>query len=290
MLFFDAKIFTMEGDTINSNFKAIDIRDVVAERNAKVAKQLPTFIYRWLERILHVKEINSFMHQSGHLEGINFANAIIDYTNISFDVTGIENIPKDQRFMFVSNHPLGGLDGVILLKILNENIGNTRVLINDFLLAITPFGRWFVPVNKIGGQARSSIQVVEELYQSNDHVLIFPAGLCSRKIKGEIIDLEWQKHFIQKSKQHKLDVVPIYFSGKNSRKFYNLAKLRKLFRIKFNIEMMYLVDELYKHKNKKFSLHFGKPIPHTTFDRSKKPKAWANEVKDIVYDLRETAH
>lgn len=280
----------MEGETNSSNFKPIDIREVVAARNEKVAKQLPRFIYRWLEKILHLKEINEFMMKSGHLEGVEFAKAIIEYTNISYTLSGLENVTEGKRFMFVSNHPLGGLDGVILLRILNESFGTTRVLVNDFLMNITSFGEWFVPINKIGGQARAALKKVEKLYESNDHVLMFPAGLCSRKIDGEIVDLEWQKHFIQKSTQHKLDVIPIFFEGRNSRKFYNLARFRKFFKIKFNIEMMYLVDELYKHKGKKFTVQFGKPIPYTTFDKSKKPIAWAQDVKETVYNLELTNH
>lgn len=275
----------MAGETSSKSFEPIDIRQVVAEKNKKVAARTPGFIYKWLERILHLEEVNAFLKESGHLTGTDFVNEIIRYLNIKFELHGVEKLPKEGRYMFVSNHPLGGLDGVLLLKILNENMGNTRVLINDFLMAVTPLKHWFVPVNKVGGQARGAIQVVEELYQSDDQVLIFPAGLCSRKIKGKVVDLQWQKHFIQKSVQYKLDIIPIYFEGNNSNRFYNLAKLRKFFKIKFNIEMMYLVDELYKHKNRTFKIYFGEPIPYTTFDRSLKPIEWADKVKDDVYKL-----
>jgi len=199
----------------------------------------------------------------------------------------LENIPKSGRYIFVSNHPLGGLDGVLLLKQITENFGYTRSLTNDFLMAVTPFKDWFVPINKVGGQGREALQAIDELYTSDDQILIFPAGLCSRKINGEIVDLEWQKHFIQKAVQYKIDVVPIYFEGRNSNKFYNLAKFRKLFRIKFNIEMMYLVDELFKHKDKTFSIHFGKPLSYESFNSSKKPIDWAQKVKSDVYSLKE---
>lgn len=285
MLFFGAKLFTMEGEEQEQIYQPIDIREVVSNKNSKVAKRTPAFIYRWLTKILHLDEVNFFLRKSGHHEGLDFANEIIKYLNITFEINGIENIPKDKRLMFVSNHPLGGLDGVVLLKILNEQVGNTRVLINDFLMEIKPLQNWFVPVNKVGGQARDAIKLVDELYRSDTQILIFPAGLCSRKIKGEIVDLKWQKHFIQKAIQHKIDVVPIFFEGKNSNNFYNIAKLRKFFKIKFNIEMMYLVDELYKHKNKSFAVHFGQTIPYTTFDKTKKHIEWADYVKEKVYSL-----
>jgi putative hemolysin len=266
-------------------FQPINIREVVAGKNKKLARRLPGFVYRWLERILHIEEMNEFLRQFGHLKKIEFTNEIIRYLNIQFDIEGYDQLPEKGRYIFVSNHPLGGLDGVLLLKLMNEKFGTTRSLTNDFLMAVTPLSDWFVPINKVGGQGRDSLKAIDELYESNDQIMIFPAGLCSRKIKGRIVDLEWQKHFIQKAVQYKIDVVPIFFAGRNSNFFYNLAKFRKLFKIKFNIEMMYLVDELYKHKNKKFSIRFGKAIPYQTFDRSRKHLEWANYVKEQVYQM-----
>lgn len=275
----------MEGDKLGQTFQAIDIREIVASKNSKVAKRIPSFIYNWLIRILHLKEINAFLKEFGHLTGTAFIDQVIKTLNIHFELMGEENIPQKGRYMFVSNHPLGGLDGVLLLKLLNEKAGSTKVIINDFLMAITPLKHYFVPVNKVGGQARDSIQFIDKLYNSNNQILIFPAGLCSRKIKNKIVDLKWQKHFIQKAVSHKLDIVPIYFGGRNTNKFYNLAILRKFFKIKFNIEMMFLADELYKHQNKTFKIYFGKPLPYSTFNKSKKPIEWARIVKEKVYQL-----
>lgn len=275
----------MGGEKQAKTYQPIDIREVVSSKNPKVAKRTPKFIYNWLTRILHLDEVNSFLEKSGHKDGLDFANEIINYLNISFNIYGKDNILKGKRFMFVSNHPLGGLDGVILLKILNEQVGSTRVLTNDFLMNIKPLQEWFVPINKVGGQARDAIKKVDEMYESGNQILIFPAGLCSRKIKGRISDLKWQKHFIQKAIQHKIDIIPIYFEGRNSNKFYNLAKLRKFFKIKFNIEMMYLVDELYKHKNKSFSVYFGPLVSYSTFNKSKSHNEWADYMKDKVYNI-----
>jgi putative hemolysin len=166
-----------------------------------------------------------------------------------------------------------------------ENLGSSRSISNDFLMEVTPLKDWFVPINKVGSQSRESINRLEQLYLSKDQILIFPAGLCSRKIKGKITDLKWQKHFIQKAVQFKIDVIPFFFEGKNSNFFYNLAKIRKFFRIKLNIEMMFLVDEMFKHQNKTFKIYFGRPIPYSTFDQTKKPIEWADEVKRITYQI-----
>jgi len=177
------------------------------------------------------------------------------------------------------------LDGIIILDFLISSVGNTKSLSNDFLMAIEPLKKFFVPINKVGSQSRGSINKIEELYQSENQILIYPAGLCSRKINGKIVDLTWQKHFIQKAVENKIDIIPFYFDGKNSNFFYNLAKVRKFFRIKFNIEMMYLADEMFKHRGKSFTIYFGKPISHTTFNQTKKPLEWAEEVKKITYRL-----
>ncbi|HKK81539.1 MAG TPA: 1-acyl-sn-glycerol-3-phosphate acyltransferase [Prolixibacteraceae bacterium] len=275
----------MAGDKQGDNMEPIDIKELVRGKNEKLARRLPEFVYRWLEKLLHLDELNDFLQNYGHLKGLEFVEEAIKMLNIKFNIEGEENLPSDGRYMFVSNHPLGGLDGVLLLKILNEKFGNTRVLINDFLMAVKPLNHWFVPVNKIGGQGRDSIKHVDKLYESNDQVLIFPAGLCSRKTKGVIRDLEWQKHFVQKAVQYKLDIVPIHFGGRNTNRFYRLANIRKFLNIKFNIEMLFLVDEMFKHKNKTFTIRFGKPLPFTTFDKTKRPKEWAQYIKEKTYTL-----
>jgi 1-acyl-sn-glycerol-3-phosphate acyltransferase len=275
----------MAGDKQGNKLEPIDIKELVRSKNEKLANRLPQFVYNWLGKLLHIDELNNFLQEYGHLKGLEFVEEAIKMLNIKFNIEGEENLPSDGRYMFVSNHPLGGLDGVLLLKILNEKFGNTRVLINDFLMAITPLSQWFVPVNKVGGQARDSIKHVDELYESDDQVLIFPAGLCSRKTNGVIKDLEWQKHFVQKAVQYKLNIVPIHFGGRNTNRFYRLANIRKFLRIKFNIEMLFLVDEMFKHKNKTFTIRFGKPLPFTKFDKTKRPKEWAQYIKEQTYEL-----
>ena len=266
-------------------FKPIIVEEIVAEKNPKIASKVPKFIYKWLTRILHLSEINEFMRENGHLKDVEFIDKAIEMLNITFNIHGLNNIPTNERILFTSNHPLGGLDGIILLKLLNENSRTTRCLVNDFLMNIKPLENYFIPINKVGGQARDSIGKIEELYNSNDNILIFPAGLCSRKNRGRIRDLKWHKHFIQKSIKHNLNIVPIYFGGRNTIFFYNLANVRKFLGIKFNIEMMYLADEMFKHRNKSFDIYFGKKISFTNFDKSKNHNEWANEVKNLTYNI-----
>jgi putative hemolysin len=278
----------MEGENLQKSFQPIDIREVVRGKNPKIAKKIPGFIYNWLSGILHLKEMNEFMRHHGNLKGVEFVNEALKFFNIKYELIGTENVPLNGKFIFVGNHPLGGLDGSIIMKFMVENLGFSRSISNDFLMELTPLKEWFVPINKVGSQSRESIDRLEQLYLSKDQILIFPAGLCSRKIKGKITDLKWQKHFIQKAVQYKIDVIPFFFEGKNSNFFYNLAKIRKFFRIKLNIEMMFLVDEMFKHQNKTFKIYFGKLIPYSTFNQTKKPIEWAAEVKQITYQIPNT--
>ena len=190
------------------------------------------------------------------------------------------------RFIFVSNHPLGGLDGVVFTVELSNRFTNVKFPVNDILLNIGNLSGVFLPVNKHGSQGRDAALKIEEAYASDAQILYFPAGLCSRKRRGVISDLEWHKSFIIKAIQHKRDIVPCFFSGRNSDFFYNLANFRKKLGLKANIEMLYLPDEMYKQKGIELHLVFGKPIPWTAFDRSKSPVEWAEWVKTETYKLK----
>lgn len=275
----------MAGERTEETFHPIDIKEVISSKNPRLVKKLPSFVFRWLTKLLHLDELNQFISENCHLEPIEFLRKGIIFLGVEYEAFGIENIPKDRRFIAVSNHPLGGLDGVVLLKIINENTGTSKSLINDFLLAIKPLRKLSIPINKVGGQARNAIEEVEKLYQSTDNIVMFPAGLCSRKVDGEIVDLTWQKHFIQRAIKHQMDILPVHFDGRNTNRFYNLARIRKFLGIKFNFEMIFLADEMFKHKGKKFVVHIGEPISYTAFDKSKKHIEWAQYVKDIVYQL-----
>lgn len=276
----------MKVENNNQVFQPIVIREIIKGKNPKLAKRIPGFIYCLLSRILQLKKVNGLISDSKSNSGLGFISEVIKKSDSKYVISGLENIPKSGKFIFASNHPLGGLDGLILLKILNENFGKTQTIINDFLMEVGPLREFFIPINKVGKQARSTAPLIEELYKSDSQILIFPAGLCSRKINGEIQDLEWHKHFVQKAIEFKRDIIPVYFEGKNSNFFYNLANIRKFLKIKFNIEMIFLSNEMFKISNRNFKISFGQLIPYTSLDNSKKPNEWAREIKTIVYSLK----
>jgi len=273
----------MENVTNNSVFQ-IDVEKVLESKNPALKKIIPRFMINWLKKIIHQNEINYFLNEYKDLKDEKLVTAWLEYINVKYRVIGAENIPKDGRYLFVSNHPLGGLDGIIFINEIAKWHSDIKFPVNDILTHIKNLSGIFLPINKHGNQSKEAAKRLEEAYASDSQILYFPAGLCSRKIKGEIKDLQWHKSFIIKAVQYKRDIVPAYFSGRNSQFFYNLANLRKFFGIKANIEMLFLPNEMFKQKGKEITVVFGKKIPYSFFDKSKTPSEWAEWVKAECYN------
>ena len=269
----------------NKNPIRIDVRKVLTSKNPALGKVIPGFLINYLKRIVHEDELNDFLEQNGHLKDRELISAWLKFLKIDYQVWGRENIPAEGRYIFVSNHPLGGLDGIVFINELSARFSDIKFPVNDILTYIGNLSGIFLPVNKHGSQGREGARLLEEAYSSDTQILYFPAGLCSRKKRGVIKDLVWHKSFISKAIQHKRDIVPAYFSGRNSSFFYNLANIRKGLGIRANFEMLYLADEMFLQKDKKIDLVFGEKIPWQTFDKSKTPPEWAEWVKTKCYDL-----
>lgn len=264
----------------------IDLEQLISSKKPGLTKWIPGFIIRYLKRTIHQDEFNELLAKHGEKRGVPFIEAGFSHLNIHFSAHGLEHVPQGDRYIFVANHPLGGIDGTILLKTVIENFGPAKFIVNDILMNLPNLADLLIGINKHGKQSLDTYKKVENLYASNQHVCYFPAGLCSRKMRGEICDLEWKKSIISKSRQYQRDIVPVYFEGRNSDWFYNLSNWRKRLGIRVNIEMLYLIDELYKQRGNHISLHFGKPISYTTFTKVKKDHAWAEDLRQHVYALK----
>ncbi len=275
----------MDSSPSPSDNQKIDVKNVIYSKNPTLAKAVPGFIINYLKRIVHQDELNEFLGKWGHLHDSDLIEAGLKHFEIKYKVFNSENIPETGRYIFVSNHPLGGLDGLVFIYELSKHFHKIKFPVNDILTNIKNLSGIFLPVNKHGSLAKEAARMIEEAYSSDCQILNFPAGLCSRKRRGVIRDLEWQKSFITKSIQHKRDVIPAFFSGRNSNFFYNLANIRKMLGLKANIEMLYLADEMFKQRDKEIRLVFGKPIPWETFDKSRSALEWANWVKSKSYEL-----
>jgi len=268
--------------------KTVDIDDILRQKMGAKAKFVPRFMVSWLKRIVHQDQVNAYLWDSRHLVGTEWLEECVRYLDATLDIVGSENLPpKDdgRLYTFVSNHPLGGEDGVALGAIIGRHYDSRfRYLVNDLLMNLPGLAPLCIPINKTGKQGRDFPRMVEAGFQSQNHMLMFPAGLCSRRKNGVIRDIAWSKTFVSKSVQYQRDVVPIHFSGRNSNFFYRLANFSDRC-LPFNLAMLFLVDEMYKNVHKTFRVTIGKPIPWQTFDKSRKPAEWAQWVKERVYAL-----
>ncbi len=270
---------------MNPSKPFIQIDEIFKAKNPGLYKWLPGIVLRYIKKVVHENDINAVMAKNGHLQGLEFVNALIAEFGVEVELKGEENIPVDRPVIFASNHPLGGLDGIAFMYALGKYRSDIRFLVNDLLTNIKNFEPMFIPVNKHGSNSREVTRLIEDTYAGEHAVLVFPAGLVSRKQPQGIMDLEWHKSFIRKSKKYQKDVVPVFIEGKNSEFFYNLANFRKKLGVKANIEMFYLPDEMFSQRGKKVTIHVGKPISYQYFDQSKSEKEWAEEVKRQVYQL-----
>lgn len=270
------------------NSVLLDVEKVLREKAPEKSKYIPGFVVNYLKRIAHQDELNGFIAEHGHEVGLPFLKHALEFLDAKLVVNGEENFPDvdGHPCTFVSNHPLGGADGLALGYVIGSHYdGKIKYLVNDLLMNIKGLAPFFIPINKTGKQAKDFPRQVEAGFQSDDQLIMFPAGICSRRQNGVIKDLDWKKTFVSKSVQYQRDVVPIHFDGRNSDFFYNLANWCKTLGIKFNIAMLYLADEMMKNRHKTFTVTIGKPIPWQTFNKSRTPTEWAQYVRDIVYHL-----
>src|SRR5574344_502372 len=270
--------------------KTIDIDQILKNKLGAKSKWMPRPLVSWLKRIVHQDRVNAFLWESRHKTGTEWLEACVRYLQMTIKIVGKENLPdKDdgRLYTFVSNHPLGGADGVALGSIIGRHYDSKfRYLVNDLLMNLPGLAPLCIPINKTGKQTRNFPAMVEAGFQSDNHILMYPAGICSRRQPdGQIRDVKWTKTFLAKSVEYQRDIVPIHFGGQNSDFFYKLANFSDKHIKKVNIAMLFLVDEMYKNVHKTFEVKIGKPIPWQTFDKSKSATEWAQYVKDIVYKL-----
>lgn len=264
----------------------IDVDKAVKDKNPQLYKWLPSFVLNWIKRLIHQDEINEYLDNYKGTSSIEFAQSVISYFDVEIKINQEENLPKTGRYIVVSNHPLGGLDGLALIATLGKYRKDLKFPVNDLLMYLKELNEVFIPINKHGKNSLQAVKELNAVFESDELIFYFPAGLCSRKQNGGIYDLEWKKTIVSKAKEYKRDIIPVFFKGENSKRFYNLANWRKKLGIKINIEMLFLPDEMFRQRGKKFEMTFGKPISFETFNNSKNDKEWAAWLKDQVYALK----
>lgn len=268
----------------------IDVDKVLRERLPRHYKYIPRFVVHWLERTICQDKLNAILLKMAGKNSVDAATAALDEMDITVKATGLDRLP-DGRYMFVSNHPLGGLDGLALISLLGQRYDRKiKFLVNDLLMAVEPLRGVFLPVNKYGSQSRTAASQIEEALKSDNQFITFPAGLCSRmQPDGNIADLPWQKATVVHAVNYQRDIVPIYFDAVNSRFFYRFAKWRKRLGIKFNIELVFLPKEMIKKCGSTLHAVIGEPIPWDSLDGAH-PKQEAARLREMVIHMNPTTH
>lgn len=268
--------------------RRVDVGEVLRQKAPGLAKRVPRWLVRQLEKFICQDRLNQLLEHNEGLTGVDFAEGVINEMEIDYsDIRG--RLPKSPRVIFVSNHPLGGLDGLVLSTIVGRHYGrkDIRFIVNDILTFVDPLRDIFIGVNKHGAQSRESATRLDEVFASDSPVLMFPAGLVSRRQPdGSIADLKWNKMVVNKAIFYHRPVIPVYFDGENSHFFYNFARLRTRLGMKFNIEMLRLPREFVDSQGKKVSVTFGEPIPAESLRGGRNAEAEAASLREAVYALR----
>lgn len=266
----------------------IDLRALLRHRLGGKMRLVPPLATALAERIICQKRLNECLRRLYPRTGVDFCRGALEDFGISVEVRNGENLPADGRALFVSNHPLGGIDGIAILAMLGEHYGTEPLfVVNDLLMAIEPLRSNFIPVNKLGRQHRDYPRRLGLALDSDTPVAIFPAGLCSRRRPdGSVADLPWNKTFILRAIASRRNVVPLYFHGLNSRFFYNFAHWRKRLGIKANLEMVLLPGELLKSAGSHFAIAVGKPVEWEELTR-RPALAACDDIRRDVYSMAE---
>jgi putative hemolysin len=265
--------------------KFVDIESLFRSKNPAILKWMPKSILRYLKKTIHEDDINDFMFRNKQLKDYEFCKQVIKEFDIKLEVSGTENIPRTGGCVFAGNHPLGGMDGMAIVKSLDGIRNDVTFIVNDILMNVTNLNGIFIGVNKHGKNVAKQLQVVEDLFASDKAVFLFPAGMVSRKKNGIVRDLVWKKTFITRARKYNKPIIPVYTEGELTKFFYRLSNIRTKIGIKANIEMLYLADEMYRQKGKTMRIIFGKPILMDEFKNMRTDQEWATWVKEKVYEL-----
>lgn len=261
----------------------LDLNEILGP---KMARKLPGFVKRFFARRLHLKQINDCIMKAEHYAGVGFFDEALDYVGITYRTRGEENLDLSKKYLFVCNHPLGGPEALIIGSIFRRIYGKGfKVPSNKLLYNMKPLQEFFIPVSVGGKQGREIADNIAKMFESDQQTLVFPAGLCAKTFKGVVTEMPWKKMFVAQARKYERDVVPVHISGHNSKWYFFLSWLSRTLKLKFNLGMIFLVDELFKQKGNEFIITFGQPIPYSTFDKTKTDLQWADHVKDIVKNL-----
>ena len=265
--------------------RVIDIEKAFRSSDSKIFRSLPGFIINLIKRLIRQDELNATIYRSRHLAGVPFINDILEGWNVRVEIRNSENIPASGRFIFASNHPVGGIDALTFFSMVNNFFSDIKSPANQLLNQIPNLQTVMLGISVFGKNTKETAGKLQELFESDTQIIIFPSGEVSRRKKGIITDPVWQKTFITKAIQNNRDIIPVHISGRNSNLFYFVANLRKSLGIKMFIESALLPREMMIQRNSTVTLTIGKVIPWNTLTSERSHSEWAQNVKELVYKL-----
>jgi putative hemolysin len=239
----------------------ISVAGILASKAPSLARRIPRGIVRWVSKTIHEDELNYVLETYDTGDPMEFLRSFFNHTGVSYEAVGLAELPAEGRYIFASNHPFGGMDGMMLAERIGSHFGDVRVIVNDILMYLDPLKGIFVPVNKSGAQRGTYAVAFNEAFVGDAPVLTFPAGLCSRcGSDGVVADVEWRPNFVKRAVQTDRLIVPVYVEGRLSKRFYRWARWRKRLGLKVNIEQVFLPDEMFRQRGQHFRLIFGTPV------------------------------
>ena len=266
--------------------KNIDVYSLLQSKNPRLARRIPRFVINYMSRVIHQQQVNEILAEYSDLSGVDFVRAALAHMNVSYRASGMQRLDRGKRYVFASNHPFGGMDGLMLADEVHRYFGDVKVIVNDLLMNLDPIKQLFIPVNKHGRQSADAARLFNETFASDVPVVTFPAGLCSRRHGGVVSDADWKPNFIKKAAVYDREIVPVYFDGQLSNFFYRLSNFRKAVGVKANIEMMFLVDEMFRQAGKSFEIVIGEPMSAARLlENHETAFQAAQSVKQTVYSL-----
>lgn len=291
-------LFVVEMSQISCIFAAtmelkVDVDAVLRARLPRHYKWIPRPLVGVLERYICQERLNELLRLTAGKRNSEFARALLKELDVTYEIAGDAvhmPAPGDCAVTYVSNHPLGALDGMCLIDMISRHHGGVEpaFVVNDLLSAVKPLDGVFIPINKHGRQSRGAACEVDAAFADlNRPVIMFPAGMCSRQQTkgGPIRDLVWNKMFVQKSVETGRRIVPLRFEGRNSDSFYRLARRREHLGLKFNIEMLALPREFVGGSGKHFRVVVGEPIETSALERGHGAVACAAKIREYIYTL-----
>lgn len=264
----------------------IDIGAVLAAKAPRASRFIPGFVVRWLKRVVHEREVNEIIESYWGLPPREFIRAFFEYMRITYTAEGLERLDPSGRYLFASNHPFGGMDGLMLADVIMERFGDARVVVNDLLMHVEPLQGLWIPVNKHGSQSAGYARRYDEAFASALPLLTFPAGMCSRRKKGEVGDPQWKPNFVKRARLAEREIVPVFVEGELSNFFYRLSNIRTALHVPFNIEMLWLSDEMFRQRGRNFRIRFGEPVPWSELDACGSLREQADCVRTKTYSLQ----